>query len=101
MNKQAFADELEYAIEAKKMSCQVLLASGDGAIKRRLGIMGDYKKHREKAMHAILEDAFYLVAAARILNGSWFLRWRYQRLLKKADKVMQGRMDLRARENEA
>ena len=99
MKKDTLADELEYAIEAKKMSCQVLLASGDGAIKRRLGIMGDYKKHREKAMHAILEDAFYLVAAARILNSSWLLRWRYQRLLAKAEVVMQERTDLRTKEN--
>jgi hypothetical protein len=58
-------------VERARHNVRVLIAHGDGGLKRRLGLMGDYSKHRDAAAKAVIDNAFYLSVALEVMDAPW------------------------------
>ena len=64
------------------------MASKDGAIKRRLGLTGDYRRHRDTAIKAVLDDAFYLAIATSVIQSSWIMRLKFTWTAKRINQEL-------------
>lgn len=93
MKAERIADKMVTEFQNRERLVQILMAHGDGSIKRRLGLYGDYKKHRQAAITAIYDDAFYLTIAVSLIDASPILRWKYRRLVAKVDKLTKNRLE--------
>lgn len=93
MKPEKIAENIVTEFTAKERVIQVLLANGDGSLKRKLHLYGDYKEHRKSAVSSVYDDAFYLTVAVCMINSSWILRRRFQKLVKKVDKITQKKIE--------
>jgi hypothetical protein len=93
MKPEKIAENIVTEFTAKEHVIQVLLANGDGSLKRKLHLYGDYKEHRKSAVSSVYDDAFYLTVAVCMINSSWILRRRFQKLVKKVDKITQKKIE--------
>lgn len=82
VNAVQILDEVERA----KYVVNVLMAHGDGGLKRKLNILGDYGKHRDEAAAAVIDNAFFLAVALSTMGPLGKLR--FSRRVKELDKVL-------------
>lgn len=76
-------------VERARNNVRVLMAHRDGDLKRRMGLMGDYSKHRDAAAKAVIDNAFYLSVALEVLDAPWPLG----RLLARRFKARAAELD--------
>lgn len=78
-------------LEAARHNVRVLMAYGDGGMKRKLGIMGEYRKHREAAAKAVIDNAWYLAILLDVVGHPGvpllgrYLTWLFKRRQKAID----------------
>jgi hypothetical protein len=87
MVKLTAADVLR-EVEDARYQARVLMANGDGAIKRQMGLVGDYRKHCNSAHRAIVDNAFYLTIAVYLIERSWFMSRKFKNIVKEMHKQM-------------
>lgn len=73
-------------VQKAQYTVQVLMAHGDGELKRRLNLVGDYKEHRREAARAVTDNAFYLAIALSTMG--WLSRLRFARRVREVNEEM-------------
>jgi hypothetical protein len=76
------------ALENTRTNIKILMAYGDGKIKRELGIRGDYKKYLDVSFRSLMENAFYLVVSMNVINRHPIVKLIFERQAKKLDAAM-------------
>lgn len=93
MQKLTTADVLK-EVENGRYVIRVLMAYGDGGIKRKLGLMGDYRKHLDAAAKVVADDSFYLAVAMGLINhpgfpfSGWLLSRRFKKQVKRFNESL-------------
>jgi hypothetical protein len=76
-------------VENARYVVRVLMAFKAGEIKRKLGLMGEYRKHLDAAAKAVIDDSFYLAIMTGLINrpgfpfSGWLLTRRFKKQVKK------------------
>lgn len=73
-------------VERAKYVVNVLMAHGDGGLKRKLNIQGDYPKQRDQAAAAVIDNAFFLSVA--LSSMGWLGKLKFSRRVKELDRVL-------------
>lgn len=92
MNRLDVARVLSVVGEARR-EAWILMGHGDGKIKRQLGLVGEYKKHKEKAFGSVVDNALYLSIALDVIEHpvlplGWFLKMLLKGRMKKFDREL-------------
>jgi hypothetical protein len=80
-------------VEAARQNVRILMAHGDGEMKRRMNLMGKYPNARDAAAKAVIDNAFLLAMATEALNGgvlSFFARRRFLKRVALMNKALEG-----------
>ena len=82
-------------IDNARFMCQILMAHGDGGMKRKLGMMGEYGKHRDNAAKAMIDNAFAVCVGLDVIKnpGIPFISGILWRRFKKRQKELSAGLD--------